>query len=268
MAKMLTEEEVKEIEKQRALRDRARAAGSTAGMSWIEKERFNQQQLNDRFRQAHEQAMENRRARILANPNGETDTTLRHNVIRDAEMSAAREHEMERLGKELATREKEARERRMGMREQGRDAAEFNKEAAIRAAELQTASNERIAGINKERDVDVEKIKGSNALEVQKEQGDASIEAERIRGEATVDAAREKTAGELARERAEDLARRRYLKMGQAVRATSEEQRMAMQMVNASKRNGRATISYEEALERVRKNRREPGVEKPASSYE
>ena len=226
MAKMLTEEEVKEIEKQRELKDRARAAGSTAGMSWIEKERFSQQQLNDRFRQAHEDAMERRRRNVLANPGAEANTNFRHSVMRDEEMRAARAHEMERLGKEVDTRKYEAEQKRMGMREQGRDAAEFNKEATIRAAELQTASAKEIAGINTASN---EKIAGINAASnesINKDRNDAAVDMATINKEGTVEAAAINARAQAAKEYAQEVMKKRMVDEKQALEFAERRARM------------------------------------------
>ena len=111
---MLTEEEVERMEKQRELQERAQRAVDPNAL------------YNQRMKAAHEAAMERRRGRILANPSAETDTTLRHQVLRDEESRLAREHEMDRLGKELATRKEEAREKRIGMENQGLEAAKLH----------------------------------------------------------------------------------------------------------------------------------------------
>ena len=113
MAKIWTDEEVERLERQRELQDRAQRAVDPNAL------------YNQRMKAAHEAAMERRRGRILANPSAETDTTLRHQVLRDEESRLAREHEMDRLGKELATRKEEAREKRIGMENQGLEAAKL-----------------------------------------------------------------------------------------------------------------------------------------------
>ncbi len=226
MAKMLTEEEVARMEKQRELRDRARAAGSTAGMSWIEKERFNQQQLNDRFRQAHEEGMERKRLSVLANPGAEANTNYRHSVMRDAEMRAAQAHEMDRLGKELATRETEAHEKRFGMREQGRDAAEFNKDAAIRTAELQTASNEKIAGINKDSAQGVAKINAESNERINTDKNKTVEEVAQIEKEGKTESAQVQAQAQARKEYAEGLMRQRDV--GEKQAWDFAQKRMAM----------------------------------------
>ncbi len=279
MARMFTEREVEAIERQRELQERAKKGGWKAAMDYSEKLSYDNDRLNERFQKAHEQAMARRRAFVERNPNAETNLRFRNQVLREQELREARAHEMDRLGKELETREYEAMQRKEGMVGQGSEAARHNKDATIEAARLQTASAKEIAGINagsakeiaginKEREIELEKIKGSNALAVQEKQGKTATETARIGAEAAVDAAREKTAGELARERAEDLVRRRYLEMNEGIKYSREEQRLAMAMVNQSKRKGKPTMTYEEALEKVRSQRSEPGKARPMASYQ
>ncbi len=63
------EQKVLALDEQRALRERARAAGNpTAGMDWRERQQFEQRQLNERFKQAQNEALERKLARIRANP--------------------------------------------------------------------------------------------------------------------------------------------------------------------------------------------------------
>lgn len=114
---MLTEDEVQRMERQRALQERAQRATDPNAL------------YNQRMKAAHEAAMERRRGRILANPSAEADTTLRHRVLREEESRLAREHEMDRVGRELATREEEARQRAQGMENQGLGAARVRAEA-------------------------------------------------------------------------------------------------------------------------------------------
>ena len=89
--------------------------------------RNGQKQMNDRFndtvRSAQQDAMEQRRRRILANPSAETDTRLRNSVLRQEELDAAHERGMEVHKGEWNTRIEEAEKKRLGMKEQGADAA-------------------------------------------------------------------------------------------------------------------------------------------------
>ena len=172
MARKLTEEEVEKLEKQRELQSRAQAATDPNAL------------YNQRMQRAHEAAMERQRGYIMRNPNAETNTTLRHQVLREQELRAAREHELGMQKNELETREKESYDKRMGMKEQGSDAAKSHSDATIRAAELQAASAEKIAGINKDRDLGVAEwgYKGK------KDEGDAKVEAAGLQADATVKA--------------------------------------------------------------------------------
>lgn len=258
MARMLTEEEVKRMEEQRALRERAQKAGNpTAGMSWIEKERYNQQQLNDRFRQAHEDAMERKRLSVLANPAAEANTNYRHSVMRDDEMRAARAHEMDRLDKELETREKEAHEKRMGMREQGRDAAEFNKEAAIKAAELQTARAKEIAGINAQSNEKIADINAQSKEKINKDNNDTNVDVATITKEGNVDVAKIQAEAQEKRQMAENLMRERQLDDKSAIAITEAATEMVKNSKN--KRTGVPTMTYDEAVKKVLQQRKATG---------
>lgn len=252
MARWLNEEMVKKLEEQRALRDRAAAAGFTVGMT--EQERQNQV-----FKKAKEEAIERRRMNILANPNAETNTALRHSVMRNEEIRQAREQEMEKLGKELATREEEARQRRYGMEGQGKEAALANKEAAIRAAELQTASAQKIAGINA---ASAEKIAGINtasAEKINKEKMDTEYGRTELMTEGQVQAEEVKANAAAAQEYAQNLMRTRQLDEKTALAFSQRAIQQARQMVNQSKRRGRPTMTFEQAIEKVHQQNKEYG---------
>lgn len=152
MAKMLTEEEMDWIEKRRQQQNRQQDLNvSDAELGVIDQRRkemaaaglrkrvnamhdvaadwrrHGQEQanahFNDTVRAAQDNALGMRRNRILANPSAETDTKLRNFVLRQAELDAAREHEAGMQGNEMDTRIKEAELKRLGMKEQGSDAA-------------------------------------------------------------------------------------------------------------------------------------------------
>ncbi len=211
MAKMLTEEEVEKIEKQRELQDRARAAGSTAGMGWNERKRFEEaqerQMWDQRFRETHGGLS---RAEVAAaGPNG---SGRQYGAIkRGFELQAAQAHEMDRLGRELATRETEAHERRMGMREQGRDAAEFNKDAAIRTAELQTASAKEIAGINAQSNEKIAGINTASAEKINEDRNKSAEEVATINKEGNVEAAAIQARAQAAQQYAQNLMKLRQV---------------------------------------------------------
>jgi len=277
MARMLTEEEVREIEEQRALRDRARAAGSTAGMDWNERRRFEEaqerQMWDQRFRETHGGLS---RAEVAAaGPNGSGRQNAA--IKRGFELQAQREFEQKKLGEELGTKRFEAEQKRLGMREQGMEAAKANRDAAIRTAEVQAANAEKIAGINKEiegikakRDTDVETIRGKNNLEVAKEQGDTNVDVARIGKEGAVEAERVRAEALERRLMTERLMQERKLDENSAVAIT----KAALEMVRNSKnkQTGKPTMTYEEALEKVIKMRKSSGksvgTPRPTSNWE
>ena len=265
MGRMLTEEEVAMVEKQRELRDRARAAGSTLGMSWDERERFRNEQertmWDQRYRETHGGLS---KAEVqAAGPNGSGRQYAA--IKRGFELQAAHERQKELLGKEDVTRIEEARQKRLGMQEQGQRAAAENREAAIRTAELQAASAEKIAGINT---ASAEKVAGINKASAEKvaginketevERGKTGIEVARIGSQATVDAARVQAEAQEKRQMAENLMRQRQLDEKTANSITEA----AMEMVKNSKNkvNGRPTLTYEEAVRRVMEKRRAMGL--------
>lgn len=211
MARMLTEDEVKRIEEQRALRDRARAAGSTAGMDWNERKRFEEaqerQMWDKRFRETHGGLS---RAEVAAaGPDGSGRQYAA--IKRGFELQAQREFEQKRLGEELGTRRFEAKQKRLGMREQGRDAAEFNKEAAIRAAELQTAGAAQVASINRDRDMGVAKINAESNERINKDKGDVAIDVARIGAEGATETAGVQARAQAAQQYAQNLMKQRQV---------------------------------------------------------
>ena len=273
MARMLTEEEVAKMERQHELRGRAYKT-----MSWNERKRFEEAQeremYEERYRGSHGGLS---RAEVAA---AGPDGSGRQNaaIKRGFELQAQREFEQKRLGEELGTRRFEAEQRRKGMAEQGMKAAEFNKEAAIRAAELQTASAEKVAGINtagakeiaeinSNRDKDVETIRGKNALEVAKDQGDAQTEVARINKEGIVEAEREKAAAQTRSEYAQNLMRQRMVDERTAWQYSGRIMQEAQKLRNSTKRNGRPTMSLEEAMERVKRGMPEPGKKREDYTY-
>lgn len=120
MARMLTEEEVKRLEEQRGLQERARAATAPRDLN---------AEYNRRMEAAHAAAMERQRGYIERNPSAETDTTLRHQVLREKELDAANRRQMAIMGTEDVTRIEEARQKRQGMAEQGMEAARIRAQA-------------------------------------------------------------------------------------------------------------------------------------------
>lgn len=206
MARMLTEEEVGRMEKQRELRERAYKT-----MSWNERKRFDEAQeremYDERYRASHGGLS---RAEVAA---AGPDGSGRQNaaIKRGFELQAQREYEQKKLGEELGTRRFEAEQKRFGMREQGRDAAEFNKDAAIRTAELQTASAQKIAGINA---ASAEKIAGINtasAEKINKDKGDVAVDVATINKEGNVEAAAIQAREQAAQQYAQNLMKQRQV---------------------------------------------------------
>ncbi len=190
MAKVLTEEEVEKLEKQRELQSRAQAATDPNAL------------YNQRMQRAHEAAMERQRGYIMRNPNAETNTTLRHQVLREQELRAAREHELGMQKNELETREKESYDKRMGMENQGVGAArlrygetdyngKYTPGGEFRLAEQQNADKEKQRQHEKELLGQTQVFQGAqneaerkNKLEIAGVQGRSTVDAAKAQAEA------------------------------------------------------------------------------------
>lgn len=190
MARMLTEEEVERLEKQRELQRRADAATDPNA------------RFNDTVARAQATAAEQRRMRILANPSAETDTTLRHQVLRDQELRAAHERGMEVHKGEWNTRIREAEEKRKGMENQGVGVArlrygETNKDGKytpggeVWLAKQQNADKEKQRQHEKAMLGQTQKFQGTqndaerkNRLGIARVQGRSTVEAAKAQAEA------------------------------------------------------------------------------------
>ena len=250
----MTKSEVELMEEQRELRDRAREAGSTIGMSWDERQRFREEQerrmWDRRYRETHGGLS---KAEVqAAGPNGSGRQYAA--IKRGFELQEARAHEMQRLGKELATREQESRDRKEGMIGQGREAAEANRDAVRRKAELETASAERIAGINKDRDVEIAGIKTKSNEAINKDKNDVAYKIADIQGETAEKTARI-NAEEGAAQRMAETLMREWKMTEEERKATMERMRAeANEIMKKSVKNGRPTISPEQAMQRAKMN--------------
>ena len=179
MARMLTEEEVEKLEQQRALQSRAQAATDPNAL------------YNQRMAAAHAAAVERRRGYIMSNPNAETDTTLRHQVLREKDLDAANRRQMAIMGTEDVTRIEEARQKRLGMENQG-----------LGAARVRAQADKDILGLNlgdkeKQRQHELamlgqtQTFQGAqntadrrNRLDIAKTQGSSAVDAARAQAEA------------------------------------------------------------------------------------
>ena len=250
MARMLTEEEVRRMEEQRELRDRARAAGNpTAGMDWNERRRFEEaqerQMWDQRFRETHGGLS---RAEVAAGgPNGSGRQYAA--IKRGFELQAARQNEMEKLGRELATREEEARQKRFGMAEQGMEAAKQNREAAIRAAELQTAGAAQVAGINRDRDLGVAKLNAESAEKINEGKNKTAVKVAKVNYETGVDTAQVQARAQEARTFAENMMKNRQVDEKAALEFAQKRSAMITQLINSSKVRGKPKYTEEQAEE-------------------
>lgn len=268
MARMLTEEEVERLEKQRELRERARAATSQEGLM-----RFREAQERKRqdalYRESHGGLS---KAEVqAAGPDG--SGRQYRAIARGAELRAARAHQKETLGMELATRENEAQQKRWGMAEQGMEAAKHNRDAAIRAAELQTASAKRIAGINKDSATGVAKINAESNEKINKDRNDVTEKVAQINKEASVETATVNANAQAAQQYAQDLMRQRQVDEKTAMTYGQSVVAEAQRLVNSTKdkRTGKATLTLEEAIKQIDEQRKKagqvPGTQRPLSEF-
>lgn len=239
---MLTEEEVKRMEQQRELRDRAYKT-----MSWNERKRFDEAQeremYDERYRASH--GGMSRAEVAAAGPDGSGRQNAA--IKRGFELQAQREFEQKRLGEELGTRRFEAEQRRFGMREQGRDAAEFNKDAAIRTAELQTASAQKIAGMNAASNEKIAGINTASAEKINEDRNKSAEEVATINKEGNVEAAAIQARAQAAKEYAEGLRRQRLVDDKTALEFSQKRSAMITQLINSSKQHGKPKYTEEQA---------------------
>lgn len=239
---MLTEEEVKRMEQQRELRERAYKT-----MSWNERKRFDEAQeremYDERYRASHGGLS---RAEVAA---AGPDGSGRQNaaIKRGFELQAQREYEQKRLGEELGTRRFEAKQKRLGMREQGRDAAEFNKDAAIRTAELQTAGAAQVATINKDSALGVAKINAESAEKINEGKNKTAVEVANVNYDTNVDTAQVQARAQEARTFAENMMKNRQVDEKTALEFSQKRSAMITQLINSTKVRGKPRYTEEEA---------------------
>ena len=185
MARMLTEEEVEKLEKQRELQSRAQAATDPNAL------------YNQRMAAAHEAAMERRRGYIIRNPGTEIDPKVRNQVLRDEELRTARAHELGMQKNELETREYEARQKREGMENQGVEAAKLRSGYTDYNGKRVQGSEEIIAGLqnaDKEKQRQHELAMLGQTQTFQGTQNDAErknkLDIAGVQGKSTVEAAK------------------------------------------------------------------------------
>ena len=233
-----------------------------------------EQKLAEKNRKAHERFMESQRRFAEANPNAMSPQEYRQIMFGNAEdKDGLKAHEREMLRQknvadlDLQSLKNEgelavAGEKRAGMREQGSVAAMENAEAAQRAAEIEWATKKEIASMDLEgriygadRDLEGKKYGHDKDLEGRMYGADAQIDAETERGKANLEIAKQqgKDAQKLAETQGTTAERVAAIQAGQKLKpkqmSEADISRDALALVKQS--NGR--ISYEEALEQVRR---------------
>lgn len=237
MARMLTEEEVKRLEEQRALQSRAQAAADPNAL------------YNQRMAAAHAAAMERQRGYIERNPNAETNTALRHQVMRDAELRAAHERQKDIMGTEDVTRIEEARQKHLGVENQG-----------VGAATIRAQADKDILGLNladkeKQRQHELGLLKQNqdftgaqntaerqNKLDIAQTQGKSAVDAARAQAEARAAEA----AGKLSIEQGKIDARNHATDTRAATAAAGQQNKLLQTIISQKNALGQAVFTKEQ----------------------
>lgn len=200
MARMLTEEEVEKLEKQRELQQRESKA--LAGMSPDSAMRYREAQERQHWDDLHRQTHGGlSRGEVLAlGPDGSGRQA--RGIARAAELQTAREHELGMQKNELETRKYEAEQKRYGMEGQGVGVAKlrygttdydgkYTPGGEIRLAEQQNADKEKqrqhelaMLGQTQTFQGTQNTAERQNKLEIAQTQGKSAVEAARAQAEA------------------------------------------------------------------------------------
>lgn len=255
MARMLTEEEVEKLEQQRELQRRADAATDPNAL------------YNQRMAAAHAAAMERQRGYIERNPNAETNTALRHQVMRDAELRAAHERQKDIMGTEDVTQVEVARQKRMGMENQGVGAA------TIRAQADKDILGQNLADKEKQRQHELAMLGQTQTF--QGTQADAErrnrLDIADVQAEAQENTARIQAQAQNTRMYAENMMKQRQVDENSAMKFAEKRSQMISQLIGATKdkRTGRPRYTEEEAAKIIdaRLEGQLPGTERRLDSW-
>lgn len=188
---MASEAAVLEMEKKAAMRKRMNKAqadfnaNNTVHAQNIAREQAGNNVMREAASNAHERFMQSRRQFIERNPFAvspfERKAVLGDHQARQ-DQQALREHELNMLGKKNEGETAVAHEKRLGMKEQGADAAQIhaNTDAAksgfdLRKHELEMANRKDIAGIQSETQKALAEGQNKTTLENTKIQGENAV---------------------------------------------------------------------------------------------
>ena len=189
MARMLTEEEVKRLEEQRGLQERERRAlsGMSPDSAMRYREAQERQHWDDMYRQSHG-GLSRAEVRSLG-PDGSGRQAA--GIARAAELRAAHERQKDIMGTEDVTQVEVARQKRLGMENQGVGAA------TIRANADKDMLGQNLADKEKQRQHEKDLLKQNqdftgaqntaerqNKLDIAQTQGKSAVDAARAQAEA------------------------------------------------------------------------------------
>lgn len=189
MARMLTEDEVEKLEKQRELQGRAQKA--LGGMSANAAMRWREAQEREHWDQMHRQTHGGlSRGEVLAlGPDGSGRQA--RGIARAAELQAAHGRELKKMGTMDVTREREAELKMIGMRGQGADAATIRANADKDMLGLTLGDKEKQRQHEKTLLGQTQTFQGTqndadrkNKLEIAGVQGSSAVDAARAQAEA------------------------------------------------------------------------------------
>jgi len=296
---MLTEEEVKKLEEQNELQRRFDDANNKRIANMDMRGVNREQARNDAWHEANMRARARRleaRAEIARTDPGRFSPFernallgLQHTkqgdipLVDRQERGVLRQHELNMLQQQGKNELAVAEQKRFGMREQGRDAAEWGfkgeevkAKTGLTQAELDATAKTRIA----ELDTEAKKYGADRGLEASKSQhgyfdekgvyhpggnvavaeasGKAALEVEHIRGQATVDAARAQAEAQRLREQERQAAMLERKLVGQDEAQRKNIMAEANKLVASAAANGE-TLSLDAAVDQVLAGRAKAG---------
>jgi len=286
---MLTEEEVKKLEEQNELQRRFDAANNkriaNMDMRGVNREQARNDAWHEANMRARRRRLESRAEIAMADPG--RFSPFERNALIDwrnrNEPERLREHEIAMLQQQGKNEFAVAEQKRLGMREQGRDAAEWGfkgeevkAKTGLTQAELDATAKTRIA----ELDTEAKKYGADRGLEASKSQhgyfdekgvyhpggnvavaeasGKAALEVEHIRGQATVDAARAQAEAQRLREQERQAAMLERKLVGQDEAQRKNIMAEANKLVASAAANGE-TLSLDAAVDQVLAGRAKAG---------
>ena len=230
---------------------------------------------------AHERRMASR-ARFLGAGHGVVSPqeraeieAFRFNQGLTGRESALQQHEMNMLKQRGENDKAVAFERRMGMKEQGSDAAKINAEASITNTEREWAGRENIARQQGKDSLLTEQERQRGGLAIAKQQGKDSLLTEKDRqgGALALETKRGENAAEINKATLESQERINKATLAaqqgrKGAMTPEQESAAARDLIKQTSRNGMPTMSYEDALKQIRGGGQQGGEAWPGYTAE